>query len=73
MGIVSSFQEERLQAKQREEQEHNRLVLERQAQQIRKAKFAKESKEVDQLMVSMLSLSYVGHEYFSIRLKLIDK
>ena len=50
------------------------MVLERQAQQIRKAKFAKESKEVEQLMVGILSsFSYAGHEYLSIRLKLTGK
>ena len=60
-----------MQAKQREEEEHNRLVLERQAQQMRKAKFAKESKEVEQLMVS-ISSSYVNHEYLAM-INLTDK
>ena len=46
------FQEERLQAKLREEQERNNALLEKQERQIRKANSIKESKEVEQITVS---------------------
>ena len=46
------FQEDRLQAKLREEQERNNALLEKQERQIRRANSLKESKEAEQATVS---------------------